>query len=257
VITRDTLAGLLIAAVLSLALPLALGTWWRSRTGAPWSAWWKGALVFFVSTVVLRIPWLIPLGAWVHKSGAAERPWLPTAFILLSCVAAGVFEQVGNWIGLRSLPERTPRTAAQLGLGHGGLEAMLIGGVGVIGQIVVIALASAGKLADPKAIAAAQQIGQQGLLRSLLAGVERVSTMGLQAGLAVIVLQTFVRGSARWLWLAIALHAGVDALGVFSVSWFGPERAEIVIALQAVAMLWLAARLSRSSPALSATAVQD
>ena len=59
--------GLALAAVFCLTGPILAALWWHRRSGAPLRALAMGALVFFVSQVVLRLPWQIPLGRWVQS----------------------------------------------------------------------------------------------------------------------------------------------------------------------------------------------
>jgi uncharacterized membrane protein YhfC len=59
--------GLALAAAICLIGPILLALWWHRRTGAPFRALGAGALVFFVSQLVLRLPWQIPLGRWVQR----------------------------------------------------------------------------------------------------------------------------------------------------------------------------------------------
>jgi uncharacterized membrane protein YhfC len=93
--------------------------WWHRRSGAPLRALGIGALVFFVSQVVLRLPWQIPLGRWVQ--GHSE--WL-VPFLFFSSLTAALFEETGRWLGYRHLltSERSRRVAIMFGLGHGALD---------------------------------------------------------------------------------------------------------------------------------------
>ncbi|MDF3053898.1 MAG: YhfC intrarane metalloprotease, partial [Geminicoccaceae bacterium] len=51
---------LAVAALVCLVGPVLAALWWHRRTAAPFAALGTGALVFFVSQVVLRLPWQIP-----------------------------------------------------------------------------------------------------------------------------------------------------------------------------------------------------
>jgi uncharacterized membrane protein YhfC len=118
-------AGLALAGTICLVGPILLAVWWRRRTGAPFAAFRAGALVFFVAQVVLRFPWQIPLARRIQS-----HPELMLRFLIFSALTAGIFEETGRWLGYRYLVrERTPLTGVMMGLGHGGLESMLLVGI--------------------------------------------------------------------------------------------------------------------------------
>lgn len=242
-------AGLALAAAICLVGPIAVAVWWRRRTGASFRAFGAGALVFFVAQIVLRFPWQIPLGRWVQ----AHHEWV-TPFLLFSAFTAALFEEVGRWFGYRYLvPERTRRAAVMFGLGHGGLEAILLVGVSLGGLLVAWVMASRGMIAPGPALdAIGRQTATLGFWNVQLAVLERASAMALHVGLALIVLQVWLRGSLRWLILAIGIHFAVNALAALSLhAWrlsaLPVELAVAVIALGVLAAGW---RLSERSPTI-------
>jgi uncharacterized membrane protein YhfC len=89
-----------------------------------------------------------------------------------------------------------------------------------------------------------QHVGQFTVVGSLAAGVERVSAVGLQIGLSLLVLQVFARGTLRWLWIAMAVHAGTNAVAVLLVKPLGVWPVEILVLAIAAAVLAWATRLA-------------
>jgi uncharacterized membrane protein YhfC len=249
-------AGLALAAATALFLPPILALLWRRRTGAPLSVWGWGALVFFLSQVVLRIPWQAPLSAWLHNRWKGHEA-LQLLSLLFACLTAGLFEEVGRWVGYRTLlrGERSLRTGVMFGLGHGGLESMLLIGLSLAGLLVAYVLASSGKIPPGPALEAIRtQTGQLTFWLALAGGAERVSAIALHAGLSLIVLQAYTRGGARWVALAIGLHFAANALGVMAAQRLGPWPAELVIAISAACILPLGISLARGAPAQAAPA---
>jgi hypothetical protein len=69
--------------------------------------------------------------------------------------------------------------------------------------------------------------------------------------MSVLVVQCFVRGSIRWLWIAIGYHAFIDFVAVFAVQTFseslgttwGTVATEGVVAVMAIASLAIIFRL--------------
>jgi uncharacterized membrane protein YhfC len=209
---------LALAATATMLGPVAAALWWGRRSGAPMSAWAKGALVFFVSQCVLRLPWQIPLGIWlrprIHGSMARGYAW-----IAASAFTAGLFEEVGRWAGYRWLVkrERSFRVGVMFGLGHGGIEAMLLVGVSFLVSLVLYLLLATGRAPSMPPDALDKVVQAMTALRplDLLAGVaERLMAMTAHVALSLLVMQCFVRRSRVWLVLAVALHFALDFTGV-------------------------------------------
>ncbi len=235
---------LAVAALICLVGPLVAALWWHRRTQAPLAALGAGALVFFVSQVVLRLPWQIPLGRWVQE----HSQWL-IPFLLFSSLTAGVFEETGRWAGYKYLlrRERSRRVAVMFGLGHGALEAILLAGLPLAGLLVSWVLAAQGRIPDGIALEGVrQQVAALDGWKIQLAALERASAMAVHVGLALIVLQMWFRGGVRWLVLAIALHFAVNAAAAILVvvlglsAWIG----ELVLVAMAAGVLTLGWRLS-------------
>jgi uncharacterized membrane protein YhfC len=238
------------SAAVAILLPVALALLWRRRTGAPWRALWTGALVFFISQVVLRVPWQAPLAIYLSKRTGGSGP-LWTSFLVLSCLTAGLFEETGRYVAYRTLlkNERNPRAAVFYGIGHGGIESILFVGLALVGLLVVAHLASTGAIpAGPGLDAVRKQVAELTPVLGLAAGFERVSAIGLHIGLSLVVLQVFTRGGLRWLWVAIALHAGTNATAVLLLKPFGIWPTEALVFLIAAGILAWAIRLARGGP---------
>lgn len=239
--------GLAVAAIVCLVGPILIGLWWHRRSRAPLAAFGAGALVFLVSQVILRLPWQIPLGRWVQ----GHPDWL-IPFLLFSSLTAGLFEETGRWAGYRYLlpRERSLRGGVMFGLGHGALEAILLAGLPLAGLLVTWVMASRGLLHSQGAIEAVrQQTAALDAWKVLLAALERASAMAAHVGLALIVLQMWMRGGVRWLVLAIALHFTVNAVAAILVLTLhlSPLIGELVLVVMALGVLALGLRLARQA----------
>lgn len=236
------------SAAVAIFLPVVLAVAWRKRTFAPWRALWVGALVFFVSQVVLRVPWQAPLAIFLSKkTGGTGALW--TGFLLLSCLTAGLFEEIGRYVAYRTLlkNERNPRAAVMYGIGHGGIESILFVGLPLVGILVAAELDRRGAIpAGPGILTLRKQFADLTVMGGLAAGLERVSAIGLHIALSLVVLQVFARGGLRWLWIAITLHAGTNALAVLLMKPLGIWPTELLVFAVAASALTWAWRLSRA-----------
>ncbi|WP_175952626.1 YhfC family glutamic-type intramembrane protease [Burkholderia sp. BCC0405] len=236
-----TLAAGLVALLASAWLAAA----WRRRTQVPWRVFFYGMLTFFVFQPVLRMPWQIPLYRWL-----AHDPRWHLPMLVFAALTAGLFEECGRWVAFRYLlPKRHDAPAAvMLGLGHGGLEAMLLVGVGFLALGTGYLLAHAGVVVPEgvQSLIGAQFAGMT-LASPFLALLERTSALAAHVALSLIVLQTFVRGTKRWLAYAIALHFAFDLAAVLLTRYWHVDTVliEVILFAASVALLLLGIRWSR------------
>ena len=219
-ISNAWVAAMIAALVFDILYPLALGWFARRRLGVSWRYFGYGALIFVLFQLISRVPITLAIQALIAQQLQASRTAL-IAWIAISALTAGLFEEVGRYVGYRWLMKRETKTWAKgvmYGLGHGGIESMLlVGGLVTITLIQVLALArtdlSTLPLTAEQRAQAAQQLAaiaaQPGWV-PLLGAWERFWTIPLHVALSLLVLQVFRRGSMRWLWLAILAHALVD-----------------------------------------------
>ena len=232
------------AALVCFGGPFLVAGLWRKRTGAPWSAFGWGMAVFVFFQLVLRLPWQAPLLRWSHTHLDWRVPVL--AF---SSLTAGVFEEVGRWAGYRTVlrSDRTARTGVMYGLGHGGIEAILIAALPLSALLVGWFLANHGLVSPGRGLdALRRQAEGVHVLDVELGVVERTSAMAAHVGLSLIVLQTFVRHAVRWLLLAISMHAVLDGAVVLTAPRLGPW-SELIAAVLAGVVLLIGVRLARGS----------
>jgi len=210
-------AGLAVAALICVAGPLLAARWWRRRTGTSWRIFGAGSLVFFLSQIVLRFPWQIPLAHWVY----GHPRWL-VPFLLMSSFTAGLFEECGRWLGYRYVvKERSRPAGVMFGLGHGGLESILLAGLPLLGLLIGWLLAAEGALPPGEMLESVRQrtAGLQ-FWKVQLATLERISALALHVGFALMVLQAVRGREIRWLLLAVGLHFGVNALAALLIYAF-------------------------------------
>ncbi|MCL6521682.1 MAG: YhfC family intramembrane metalloprotease [Firmicutes bacterium] len=243
---------LLGAGLFAIALPFLgfalLGRRWRLS----WRAFGIGAATFFVAQVVLRLPWIGPLTAWLQRHGASTPP-AALGVVLLAAVTAGLFEEGARYLAYRlALPRPRPGEALAMGLGHGGLESILLVGLNGVVTAALLLVLAAHPSALPAALAEQLRRGVAPALAGgpalpLLGALERLSALALQVALSVVVAVAVLRRSFA-LWLgAFGVHTGVDALAGFLPLWTRslPLTEAAVLAAALLAAAW-ALRLLRS-----------
>ncbi|HZS78901.1 MAG TPA: YhfC family glutamic-type intramembrane protease [Ktedonobacteraceae bacterium] len=255
----------LIADVCVILYPIVLAIIAHRRLHVSWKYFGFGALIFFLFQVISRVP----LVTWLGSVLAPQLNASPLFFyIWLTALAltAGLFEEVGRYVGYRWFMRREEKTwnkAVMYGLGHGGLESILL--VGGLGLLTIVNLSALSSL-DLNSLPAAQHgqivqqvnaINAQPTWFPLLSFWERIWTVPVHVGLSVMVLQVFRRKQLNWLWLAILAHALLDFVAVAILHVFGSSVLvyiidELVIAAFGVAAIWITLKL-RDKPETLAT----
>lgn len=163
------------------------------------SAWLLGAAGFFVPQVLIRLPILNTL------AGADWFLDFSQNHIFLYCVClaftAGLFELTGRFAVAKLLNRKnlTWKRSLAAGLGHGGIEAILIVGMTYVNNLVIMLMLNSGGFealisqttamgGDVTQLQAAQAaILTTSPLLFLLAGFERILTMTVQAAMSMVV----------------------------------------------------------------------
>lgn len=121
-----------VTSVGALLYPVILALVARRRLGVSWRYFGYGALIFLLFQIVSRIPLVTVAGLVLKPELHASRGAL-FAWLTVLALSAGLFEEVGRYVGYRWLMGKEPKTwdkAVMYGIGHGGLEAIVLVGLG-------------------------------------------------------------------------------------------------------------------------------
>jgi uncharacterized membrane protein YhfC len=204
-------------ALLMSVLPLALGACLARRYRVPWSFFGWGAVTFIGAQLVTQ-----------GLRGIVTGPFVIQHALLINSVilglAAGLCEEGARWFAYRFIvPEaRSWPQGLMLGAGHGGAEAIMLGGL-------------AGYSLVHSIVTGAAPAGQS--LMPLLGTVERIFALADHLALSVLVLQVFVRRHWRWLVIAIVWHGLLDGVSVYASGHLSALALEGVLACFGVASI--------------------
>lgn len=221
-VSQAAIVMMVIEIIICLVLPVALAVWIIQRRSHPK----KGATpVFFIGMAIFILFAGILEGPFRGIARQFQHtPWL---YALYGALLAGVFEEVGRWFGFkwiqRRIPQKakTPETPFLYGLGHGGLEMMLGGGLAMFSNVLFATTINSGALAKlmtktPASarsgiITAVKQLtGMSGWTMSLSL-LERLLALTIQIALSLVV-WLIVVNRKQWFWmlLPVGLHAFID-----------------------------------------------
>ena len=214
----------IFASLCSAILPIALTVILCARYKEIWKPILFGALTFTVFQVLIRIPLLslvLPNQEWFVRLSSAQ----PVLYALFLGVTAALFEEGGRLLVMLLImkKQRSASDGIAFGIGHGGIEAILLVGISSI-----VLLFTPTELASSAAIAAS--------------GVERLSTLAIQIGFSVMVMKSVREKNYLWLLLAFSIHTALD-FGVMLISggisiWI----IEAGVFAAALGMAWFALR---------------
>lgn len=261
-VTVSSIVMLSVNAFLGVAVPVCLALFLVRRYHAKASTILIGAGTFIVFALVLEA--ILHQVVLKGPHGAAimgNTLW----YALYGGLAAGLFEETGRFLAMTFLMKKEPATripALAYGVGHGGIEMILVFGLTMISNLLLSVLINTGHsdiiFAQASAEAAAQVQVQLDQLQASSAGTwfiglwERFSALILHLGLSLMV-WTAVCKRGKWLWLfpaAIALHALVDAGAVILQQSVGLVPLEIIITAEAVAAAAIGYMVTKRSLAI-------
>jgi uncharacterized membrane protein YhfC len=234
-------------ALLMIALPLALGVFIARRWRVGWRLYVIGA-VTFVGAQVLHIPFNADVLSTAIERISLVLPHERTPLWLLALLyglSAGLFEEVARYLVYRFWlrDDRTWRQALMFGAGHGGIEAILLGGLATFALIQAITYRGAdlSAVVPPEnletAIAQLEAYWALPWHTVVLGAVERAFALCFHLSAAILVLQSFTRRNPIWLVLAIGWHTLVNAVAVFAMGMWGAYAAEGLTGLAALLSL--------------------
>ena len=235
-----------VSIILSILLPVGAVIWLAVRKKLSVKSVLWGALLFVVFAVGLEQYSLHPTVLSAFPT-LTLRPYL---FALYGGLAAGIFEETARLIGFKWLirvkPDESPYTGVSYGLGHGGIEAILLGGAASVYHLILALMINGNAIPAGQEALARQLTGLQPYI-FLLPGVERAFAVVIQISLSMIVLKAVTDRKYRYYALAIALHAAIDFPAVLFQTGLiqSPLLLEGMVAVFAAAIAFLAYKLYR------------
>ncbi|SFO61383.1 Uncharacterized membrane protein YhfC [Pseudobutyrivibrio sp. JW11] len=228
-VSLASIIGMCFTLLISFGLPIGLLLYAMNKLKAKMISFWIGAATFVVFALVLEQ--LLHIGM-INQFGEAL-----TGNILIKAIygglAAGIFEEVGRFISMKLFMKRllNKENAFMYGVGHGGIEAMIIVGLTTVSNLISAYMINTGLMEKSLELFDSdikqQTIDQLTVLWTTspvdfyMAGVERVVAITLHLSLSYIVYRAVKDGKIQLLFLSIALHAFADFVTVL-VAGYAP-----------------------------------
>ena len=186
----------LINLLLSMSLPLGLAFLLVFRDKRRAKALLLGIITFLIFQVFTRIPLLqlvLPNQVW-YILFTYEQPLL---YLFLLALSAGLFEEIGRYLIMKKwLSKGSFMEVFTFGVGHGGIESILIVGLGVM-------LSDVSSVDD---------------FSLIMGGVERVFAMCMHVAFSFLVYTQISKRQKYGLVLSILAHTFVNFIAVYLMS---------------------------------------
>ena len=224
-VSTVSILGCIVTLLISLILPAALLMVYAARNKGQGivSAWFLGAAGFFVPQILIRLPILNTLAVTPGFTAFTQNHLF--AYSLSLAFTAGLFELAGRFAVAKLLNRKnlTWKRSLAAGLGHGGIEAILIIGMTYINNLVIMLMINSGSFdalisqtASLGGDVSQLQAVREALLTTspflfLLAGFERILTMIAQAAMSMIVCWgVHVKKAGKGALLCLLFHTLID-----------------------------------------------
>jgi len=208
---------MIVSAVISFGLPIILFLVWRKKYELKVIPMLFGAAAFFLFAMTLeQIMHMLVLRPGADGSIAlADNS--PVLYMLYGVFAAGVFEETARFLSFLLLKKKYDGigTGLSYGIGHGGIEAILVAGLAMISSIAMSVTINSGNAAifgsNPAVLAQIETLIGTAPALILLSGIERIIAVSVHISLSMLVWCAVKVKGKMWLYpVSIVLHAIVN-----------------------------------------------
>ncbi|MEG2072059.1 MAG: YhfC family glutamic-type intramembrane protease [Oscillospiraceae bacterium] len=223
-------------------LPIALGIFMRHRRHSNLRPVLLGVLTFSVSQLFLRIPLLSLLTAKSTWFASVEL-MQPILYVFIISATAAIFEELGRFLVMKFFLKGrlNLETGVAFGIGHGGIEAIVLVGINAIAFLLTSTFSGPPEL-------------------MFAAGLERFSTLFIHIGLSVMVMLSLRDKKILWLFAALFLHTAINffsALLSASIPVFAVEALLLLVAALMALFVFKQYKASLNCPAPKKDASTD
>lgn len=198
-IDNSVLNFLMEISVLSFVFPVVILLAWRMRTKKKLAPALAGVAVFLIFVKLLES---IPYAFFVHYDNPLSRIVMTNeiSYALYQGITAALFEEMGRYVAFKYfLPKYEQRqTAITYGIGHGGIECMLLLGWGNLQNYMMSVMinknATAAKEVPDSIVDALSSLTP---MSCVIDGISGTMFLILQIGLSIIVFQAYRNGALR------------------------------------------------------------
>lgn len=214
-ISNNVIISIIVAMLFCIIFPLATLIYLKRKEHFSFKTVFIGALGFVLFALILeRILHSIVISSNIISTNTI-------GFAIYAALAAGIFEETGRFIIFKTFLKKNTQWSDGLGygIGHGGIEAILIGGLTLLNSLVIAITINAGKLDTllqgqaPSVIETVKSSITSITIAGISMGIfERIFALTVQIALTFVVLYAIKKRKNIYLLAAIVLHSALDFL---------------------------------------------
>lgn len=221
-----SIIGMIVCAIVAIATPIILIIVGRKKFDAKISTFFIGTGIFVIFAMILE--------TILHLIVQASTGDLLTESVMFLAIygalAAAIFEETGRFIAFKFFlkKDQTIGSAFMYGVGHGGTEAILIVGMGMVSTLTNAIMINTGMMASlldsqiqnvpaevmDTMIAQCNAISTASPLTYWLGGVERISAISFHIAASIIMFTAIRYGKKYLILMAYLLHFLFDFVAV-------------------------------------------
>lgn len=238
-----SIIGIIASLIVSVGLPVVLCILVWRKTRARISSFFIGAATFIVFALILeQILHIVVIKA--TGTALTGNIWL---YALYGGLAAGIFEETGRYLAMKLCMKKNlnKQNAIMYGVGHGGIEAILLVGMSSISNLIIAVMINSGQIPMLLSMSGVDDSTYQLAISQMtaisttpswhfcMAGVERISAIIFHISASYLVYLA-VSGK-KWIFyfLAVLAHFLLDAMTLIIAGFLPILAVEAVIFLAA------------------------
>jgi uncharacterized membrane protein YhfC len=204
-----------VSAIISIGLPIFLFILFYEKYNAKFIPMIVGAGAFILFALILE--------SFIHSIVLRAFKLQNIPFVIYGALMAGIFEESARFISYKLLMKKYNGmgTGLSYGVGHGGIESIILVGIAMISNLVFCIILNTGNVEivtkNVQGEALTRLNAQISVLLMtkpymfLVGGIERIFALGIQISLAIIVYYSVYCKDKLYLYpLAIIIHAVID-----------------------------------------------
>ncbi|MDO5441679.1 MAG: YhfC family glutamic-type intramembrane protease [Bacillota bacterium] len=203
-----------LAAIIPFALSLILLIWWKAKTKVRTGVFIIGSICFIVFALGVE---QLAHNYFLLGNNAVSNfiNGHVVSYALYAALAAGVFEEIARLVAYKFLLRKykDPAISVAYGIGHGGIEMMiLLGFTYAIYFLFMQGVSFGSEEINAQLFATVMSIPNSMIAVAI---VERLIALVAQIGLSILVFTAYSRRDYKWFFIAIGFHAILDIPAAF------------------------------------------
>ena len=212
-VSNNVIISMIIVMVICVLFPIGIFIYFKIKEGISIKTTLGGIIGFVLFALILE--------QILHKIVMSSNiiPVNTLAFGIYGALAAGVFEETGRFLVFKTFIKNKREWKDGLGyaIGHGGIEAILLGGLSFLNSLIITFALNSGTL--DTMLKGQSESMVEGIKASVMnatplmigvGGIERIFAFMVQVGLTFVVFYGIKKRKNIYLLYAILLHALVD-----------------------------------------------